>query len=180
MKNPVLYVFIFLLLPLHLSGQDTLKLSGNRFLPDYLKVQFAGNIGFISIGTGYSFLHSTLQTSLFYSYIPKGIEDTNISTVSLKNSFAFLNVNIKPDYRISTYLGIGLSYSGYRPIQTLLFVGARLYKSSHGIFKGKDIYFEVGTTGLYLNYIVNNADVKVSSIANYSIGMSFYFKDSKK
>jgi hypothetical protein len=180
MKKHVLYIIILLLLPLCLSGQDTLKLSGKRFLPDYMKVQFAGNIGFISIGTGYSFLHSRIQTSLFYSYIPKGIEDTNISTASLKNSFAFLNVDIKPDYRISTYLGVGVSYSGYRPIQTLMFAGARLYKGSHGIFKGKDIYFEVGTTGLYLNYIVKNESVSVNSILNYSIGMSFYFKESKK
>jgi hypothetical protein len=180
MRNLFLLILVVTVLPLQISGQDTLKLSANRFLPDYMKVQFAGNIGFISLGTGYSFLHSHLQTSLFYSYIPKGIEGENINTVSLKNSLSFLSLDMKPNYSISPYLGFGVAYSGFKPLQTLVYMGIRLYRSSHGFFKGEDVYFEVGTTGLYINYVVNNEAIKVNSILNYSIGMSFYFKDYKK
>jgi hypothetical protein len=36
-------------------SQKTDSLKYKKFIPDYAKLQFAGGIGFLSIGTGYTF-----------------------------------------------------------------------------------------------------------------------------
>jgi hypothetical protein len=180
MRNSLVSLLFLIILPLPLEAQDTLKTQHASLLPDYVKVQFAGNIGFISVGAGYSIFHSRLQTTLFYSYIPKSIGGAIINTVSWKNSFLIFNANIKSTYKISPYLGMSLAYSGYTPIQVLPHLGIRLGKNSHGVLRSKDIYLEVGTSGLYLNYYINNKDVRIYPLLNFSIGTTLFFNQHSK
>jgi hypothetical protein len=41
--------------------------------PDHIKVQYAGGIGFISIGAGYSTKNQKLEGDLSYGYLPKSV-----------------------------------------------------------------------------------------------------------
>ncbi|MCK5029563.1 MAG: hypothetical protein KAR57_08010, partial [Bacteroidales bacterium] len=45
--------------------------SYKKFLPDYVKLQFAGGIGFLSTGIGYTFFDHRLDVSFFYGYVPE-------------------------------------------------------------------------------------------------------------
>ena len=61
MKRLTFTVIILLLSVPVFAGVDSL-------LPDYLKIQYAGNIGFISLGTGYSFFSDKINMDVFYGY----------------------------------------------------------------------------------------------------------------
>jgi len=47
------------------TGQRTDSVKYKRFLPDYVKMQFAGGIGFLSPGVGYSFFKQRFEVSCF-------------------------------------------------------------------------------------------------------------------
>ena len=65
-----------------LENNDSTKYK--IFLPDYVKLQFAGGIGFLSTGVGYTFLNRKLDISLFYGYTPKYFTSDDLHSVSLQ------------------------------------------------------------------------------------------------
>jgi len=77
-------------------------------IPDYLKLQYAGNIGYGSIGIGYFWQKDHAQTEIFYGFVPSWAGGNNIRTVAIKNManlFVFRpgsNILIKQQVGFST------------------------------------------------------------------------------
>ena len=61
-------IFFLLVKPETISAQ---KKSSNISPPDHLMIQYAGGIGFMSIGAGYSNKNQKLEADFYYGYLPK-------------------------------------------------------------------------------------------------------------
>ncbi|RLD61057.1 MAG: hypothetical protein DRJ01_08580, partial [Bacteroidetes bacterium] len=67
----ILLIFISILFfTINESYSQKLKITDSvnykKFLPDYVKLQFAGGIGFLSIGVGYTFWDDKIDITGFY------------------------------------------------------------------------------------------------------------------
>lgn len=91
-------VAIICLLPLPLSAQE----SPNRYdrrvhryrkhwealIPTHTKIQFAGNMGLISLGTGWDYgKHNQWETDLFFGVLPKYESQRTKFTFTLKQNY---------------------------------------------------------------------------------------------
>lgn len=154
-------------------------------LPHHAKIQFAGSIGFISVGAGYEFAKKKLQADVYYGYVPKGIGGINIHSVTgkltwlpvsmKKNDFKFdllttgflVNYAFGKQYEISRE---SFSYYGFPTAAHLaLFVGGGITKNKVGL------YYELGTTDRDLISFASNVKggIKFYEIINIGIGARF-------
>lgn len=54
------------------------------YVPDHLKLQLAGNVGFVSPGVGYAFLGRRLETDAFFGWVPESIGGADILSLTGK------------------------------------------------------------------------------------------------
>lgn len=52
--------------------------------PDQLKLQFAGNVGFLSPGVGYAWLDRRLEADLLFGWVPRAVGGEDIISVTAK------------------------------------------------------------------------------------------------
>ena len=189
-------LFVALLLFHNAFAQDsTLMKDKAFFIPDYIKTQFAGNIGFLSVGFGYKFLNNHLYSELLYGYVPVSISKAEkIHTITIKNTFSILNKEIKL-ITLSPITGFTASfetgnnsflklpdkypkdYYSTNAFHFTLFIGALVHKDFNNskIINGADMYFELGTVDTYLWYAIISKEVKINKIFSSAIGINLYF-----
>jgi hypothetical protein len=128
------------------AQDSTLTKDKTWYLLDYAKVQFAGNIGFFSVGFGYQFLNNQLYSELLYDYVPASISKAEkIHTITIKNAFPIFTKKINK-ITLSPITGFTVSYEtgnnsflklpdkypkGYystNAFHTTLFIGAEIHK----------------------------------------------------
>jgi hypothetical protein len=91
---------IFILSFFSVSAQVEKK--PNNILPDHIKLQYAGGIGFIALGAGYESKKGKTEGDFFYGYLPKKIGGVEIHAITGKftwSPFKIINkgsVQIKP------------------------------------------------------------------------------------
>lgn len=61
--------------------------SRSRWIPDDAIVQYAGSIGFLSAGAGYSFARGRIETDILLGYLPKSIGGASIWTAALRSNW---------------------------------------------------------------------------------------------
>jgi hypothetical protein len=54
------------------------------YLPDQVKLQLAGNVGFVSPGLGYAFLDRRVESDVFLGWVPRAIAGTDVLSVTAK------------------------------------------------------------------------------------------------
>ncbi|MBU2552934.1 MAG: hypothetical protein KKF98_00645 [Bacteroidetes bacterium] len=164
------------------------------YIPQSFSIQYAGHIGFLSVGTGTQFFKGRLLTSLMYGYVPKSIGKTNIHLITLKN---VINLGKKSgaDLSFTPYLGHTLSYEtgnnsflrlpdkypkGYYTTNAFhftVFAGGKIHKdfSKLEVLHGIDFYTELGTVDTYLWYFIRSKEVALKDIVSAAIGINVYF-----
>jgi hypothetical protein len=179
-------------------AQDSTFVKENSkawFIPDYVKMQFAGNIGILSVGVGYELINDVLFTELLYGYVPASVSNAeNIHLITIKNTFPFLTRQFG-DFRFSPIVGFTTSLEtgnnsflilpdkyprGYylpSAIHFTLFVGASVHKDfkNSKIIKGADLYMEVGTVETYLWSAITSREVSLNDVFSTAIGINLYF-----
>jgi hypothetical protein len=166
------------------------------YVPKYVKVQFAGNIGLVSVGAGYQLFNKVLYTELLYGFVPESVSKSDeIHLISIKNTFPIFRKEIGKNFTISPIAGFATTYEiGTNSFTTLpsiypegyyvpnafhftLFGGAMVHKDfkESKMIKGADFYFEVGTVETYLWFAITSKEVSASDILSTSIGVNFYF-----
>jgi len=98
-----------MLFPDSIYANDTYR-NKQWYIPDYVKTQFAGNIGFFSIGTGYQFFEDKLQTDIFYGYVREKYSGIDIHHITHKNTCNPLRYDFSDEYILSPLL-LGLHFS---------------------------------------------------------------------
>lgn len=181
-------------------SQDSLKIGNeiaNPFIPDYVKFQFAGGIGFMSTGIGYSFVDQRLDVSYFYGYIPNYFTVDDLHSVSLQLTAKLLRINLNDEVEILP-LNFGWYihhtfgdefwlrtpdhypkgyYWWYPGGNAGIFVGGEIktkFLSGKTPASGVAFYTRVGTRGLYLASKFSNSTIPFYDILELGFGIAIY------
>lgn len=186
-----------LLISLNSIAQDaTLKDKKSWYVPDYASLQFAGNIGFLSIGAGYEIFDDVWYAELLYGYSPRSITAAESNhLITIKNTFPIFTKELSNSFSISPIAGIAITYDagnntftslpgqfpkGYyisNAIHLTIFGGFKVHKDfkNDKIFKGIDMYYELGTVESYLWYAITSSEFSMSDAFSSAIGVNLYF-----
>ena len=101
----ILFFCFFTLLSIAASGQEMTALSDGRrwYVPDHVKLQFAGNIGFMSGGPGYVSKNKTLETDILFGFLPKKYGGDALITLTAKITYSPWRVALKNDYYVAPF-----------------------------------------------------------------------------
>ena len=165
--------------------------------PSHIKLQYAGNIGYFSLGLGKQYLDNRLALEVFYGYARASKAGTKINTIALKNAYYWpANLSFIGPNNLNIYLGLNLFYAldvretnapgclrdddGYpcNSIHIMPYVGAEFINSS---FTTKSnilpdgVYWEIGVLDLFLvDYYHNRSYLSLKDIVNMSVGFKWY------
>ena len=162
--------------------------------PDHIKVQYAGGIGFISIGSGYSAKNQKLEGDLYYGYLPKGIGGISIHSLSGKVTWIPIHpVRIKK-YQVEPLMtglivnyNFGKQYFSFDPpyypyryysfptaIHSALFLGSRIGYNfpTQSYVKRISVYYEILSFDReILSFVSNTKSLKITDIVTLALGV---------
>src|SRR4249920_2771850 len=103
MKKAANYIVSALILvvanfPLYAQDSHTTDTERKWYYPDHVVVQFAGNIGLLAIGPGYSYLKDRLNSDLLYGFSPNSEPKTSINILTIKTSYRPWNLKLNENY----------------------------------------------------------------------------------
>lgn len=193
----IFIVPILLLFVNNFYAQEVISVKEKSwYVPDYVKTQFAGNIGLVSVGAGYQLFNKKLYSELLYGFVPEfASRADNIHLITIKNTFPIFrkeigkNLTIAPIAGFTTTLDIGTNSfttlpskypEGYyvpTAVHFTFFAGALVHKDfkEPKFFKGVDFYLEFGTVETYLWYVITSKEVSVFDVFSADVGVNFYF-----
>ena len=191
---------ILLLLSTLSFAQEKLPVEKSRkwYIPDHLKLQFAGNIGFMSGGPGYLSRNKTLETDVLFGFLPQKFGGDALVTLTAKTTYSPWRIPLKNSYYIVPFsLGFYLSYTfgpqfdskwpsyypaGYYWWATSFRPGAYIGgKVGRDIVvrkrkRGLELYYELGTYDLILiSYAQNPKYLSPGKIVNLALGVKMGF-----
>ena len=170
-----------------------------KIKPTITQVQYAGNLGLVSVGIGKTFCKENISSFLIYGYLPKNINGVEVHTVAWKaivdikkivwhgtftgytgitlmRCFANNAYTSLPDYYPKGY------YNDILPmaIHAAPLIGYSYSWSSHGKIKKNtsSIFVEVSTMDTYIKAYIDNRDKKAvdfDDIWSLGIGMRSFF-----
>ncbi|OFY48313.1 MAG: hypothetical protein A2W85_10085 [Bacteroidetes bacterium GWF2_41_31] len=166
-------------------------------LPDYVKLQYAGGIGFLSAGVGYTFVHQRIDATFFYGYVPNGIAIDDLSSLSLQFTAKLIRIRLSENYQLLPlnfgwfiHHTFGSDYwiklpSHYPPEyywwspgrNAGIFIGGELktkWLARKTPASGIAIYARIGTRGLYLASKVGNSSIPITDIIELGFGIALY------
>lgn len=173
------------------------KLEQNKpawYIPDYVKMQFAGNIGFLSFGVGYEIFENGWYSELLFGFVPESVSEVKkIHLITIKNTFPFFTKEVG-DFTLSPIYGFTASLEtgnnsflklpnkypdGYyitNAVHFTLFIGVSGHKNFVNLktIKGIDLYFELGTVETYLWYAITSKEVQLKEVFSSAIGVNIY------
>ncbi|WP_031527851.1 hypothetical protein [Dyadobacter crusticola] len=198
MKKLLLLCLLFA--QLNASGQSTDLSQPQRhwFLPDHVKLQFAGGTGFLSGGPGYISKNRTLETDFLFGYLPEEFGGDALITITGKTTYSPWSVPLRDSYYIKPFsAGIYLSYTfgpqfdwkwpSYYPkgyywwatsVRPGLYIGGKVGRDVTPRTRKRqvELYYELGTYDLLLiSYVQNTGFLKPGDILNLALGVKFGF-----
>lgn len=168
-----------------------------QLIPTQMIVQYAGNMGMMSIGMGWDYgKHKQWETNLLFGYLPKADSDRGKLTMTLKQNFLPWSMYLKHGWMLEPlscglYLNtvFGSEFWGnqpsrypdkyYEPLNTELrinvFLGQRITKivpaNRRKFLKSISAFYEVSTCDLYLRLAVMERKVSLWDILCLSVGL---------
>jgi hypothetical protein len=167
---------------------STVAYAQSKLIPKHITIQYAGSIGFVSTGPGYTNKNGKVDADFLFGYLPKSIGGDHIFTFTPKVSVNTRPVNIG---RVTTLrmlrVGVGLSFTFDKKYAVTLpdhypkgyywwSESLRINLNIGSILKVKNLefYYEFGTNELKLvSYIKNIESLSVVDIMHLGIGGRF-------
>lgn len=168
------------------------------YMPHYVPVQFAGNIGLFSLGLGYASNHDNYHINFLYGYVPSSVARAEIHTITAKNIFPLTRYGLKSNRTIIPYVGVGLTMEvggnsffrmpdhfpkGYydvpKNIHVIAYGGARLqqlFDDDFKILRGLEFYAETGSVDVYLWYKATSNQIKLHNIFSLALGVNILLR----
>jgi len=181
------------------SGNSDSTMAQHWLIPDYMKVQFAGNIGFLSLGPGYWYAGKRMELDIMYGYVPKSVGGI-LHSLTIKNTgMPFKSIQLGEQTKLDPLtLGIPVSYtfgkqfffvppkdqypSRYYDYSSALrigfFAGGKITQEfgPHYLIREAGLYYELGTYDLLIhNYIFNKDNLRFGDLFSLGIGMQIKF-----
>lgn len=199
MVSVILLILVILLSSGFAFGETVPEEAANRkslrFVPDIVSVQYAGNMGLVSVGLGYHSKSERNSVCFIYGYLPKSEHGVEVRTMAVKG---LVETNKRHPFKgvtTSNYAGLNFIFArtknthviwpdhypeGYyeqNAIHLAPIVGGKMdfdVKGNRYIDK-VGFFVEVGTLGYYMrDYIKTSNDrvMKFGDIWNVSAGFS--------
>lgn len=187
-----------LLIPFYISKAQEVTYEVNWYVPDHAKLQFAGNIGFLSIGAGYLHGRNKLETDLMVGFLPKSIGGDHIATITAKmtyfpikkvlsNKLNFYPISVGPyiSYSFGSQFDTFLPNEypeGYYWWATSMRFGAYIggkfeFNLSATNSKLLSFYYELGTYDLLvLSYALNREYLNIDDIFSLALGVKLQLR----
>lgn len=162
--------------------------------PDDTHLQWAGNIGFFSLGIGYRSFEEHWRTQLFYGYVPTSLGGVSIHTLSLKTGVYSQKLELTekvhwaPIYGgVQALVALGSNYfliipdrfrNYYWPsaLRIAPFLGTQIEKQvRHGIIRRYQVYVEMGTVDVIAMAYLNNDSLPFEGVMDIGLGMGIGF-----
>ena len=182
------------------NAQESSKTDSTQqcwLLPDYVKLQYAGGIGFLSAGVGYTFVDHRIDVSAFYGYVPTWFTVDDLHSVSLQFTAKLIRIKASENIEILP-LNIGWylhhtfgneywvklpdnypdEYYWWSPGRNAgIFIGGEIKTkllASKTPSSGMAFYIRAGTRGLYLSSKVGNSSIPITDIVELGFGIALY------
>lgn len=172
----------------------------NKLIPSYTKIQFAGGMGLVSVGTGWEYgKNRQWETDLLLGIIPKHSSKRTKVTFTLKQNFTPWRVPLRGRFALeplSTGLYLNTVFGGefwmknpdrypqgYYWFSTRLrihiFVGQRIRfdipEGRRWFLSAITAFYELSTCDLYVIQAVRNSYMKASDVLRLSFGLKCSF-----
>lgn len=189
---------MFLMLVLTTSARAGLPDSTRTipwYVPHFIPLQFAGNIGLLSTGMGYTSNKQNYELAILYGYVPASVALKNVHTITAKNVFPITRYGLKSNQMLVPYVGLGLSleiggnaflklpdhypekyYRFPKAVHVIGFAGVKLQHTFQApvlFFRGVDAYAETGTVDVYVWYKAISEHIKFHQIFSLALGINF-------
>jgi hypothetical protein len=168
-----------------------------RVLPTHIKAQYAGGMGFLSLGYGWDYGRKCQwETDMLVGVLPKGYADHTHITLTLKQNYIPWSIRccerfaIEP-FSCGLYLSIisGQDYWMHEPIRyphrdyyrfssrlrAFLYAGQRItcYTRGNSLLQSVTLYYELSANDLDIVSKCTNHSLKLSDITYFSAGLRF-------
>ncbi|GAL85697.1 hypothetical protein MYP_2926 [Sporocytophaga myxococcoides] len=189
-KKAFLLVFIFANSRSAFAADSTL-VRKYRLFPRVYTLQYAGNLGFLSGGLGYSLIKDKVRVGLFYGYVPKIFSTKAIHTIALKGTLnlfksragqdkLYIGTTFNMETGNNSFLKLPDKYpKGYYQTNAFhftIFTGVKSYFAVQDRkLKGVEPYIECGTVDTYLYYCLTEK-LSLLKILSLSAGLNLKFK----
>lgn len=172
----------------------------NKLIPSYTKIQFAGGMGLVSVGTGWEYgKNRQWETDLLLGIIPKHSSKRTKVTFTLKQNFTPWRVPLRGRFALeplSTGLYLNTVFGGefwmknpdrypqgYYWFSTRLrihiFVGQRIRfdipEGRRWFLSAITAFYELSTCDLYVIQAVRNSYMKAGDVLRLSFGLKCNF-----
>lgn len=159
-----------------------------------MRLQYAGQAGLLSLGTGYAWWHRRVEVSANYGYVPALVADRRVHVVSQRNSFSLGSLRLQRRFALEPLLSgvaanvsLGNNYQLFLPkaqrdyywpdaLYFWFFTGSRVQYLSlqPKAFRAIGTQVEVGTINQYLKSYLENQNVDLGDILSLSISAQLY------
>jgi hypothetical protein len=176
--------------PLHASILG----SSSPLLPDFIRMQYAGQAGMLSLGSGYSWWHRHAEVSANYGYVPLKVADRRVHVLSERNAFSPGALSLGKSLALEPVVAgvtanvtLGNRYQLFLPkaqrdyywpdaLYFWFFAGPRIayLPSRPFLFKGIGAQIEAGTINQYIRSYRNNRDVELGDILSLALSAQIY------
>ena len=155
--------------------------------PNYVNLQYAGNLGLASVGFGYISENEKHNFGASYGYLPSSINSVEVHTISAKGTFNFRRHKLSKSTFVNGYAGTNLLFSitdntylkfpGYYPsdyyfanaVHLAPFLGLKIGSRKN---ISKFSYVELGTVDYYLINHIKYRRSQFSDCLNLCMGIT--------
>jgi hypothetical protein len=172
----------------------------NWLLPDFVTLQYAGSIGFVSLGTGYATLQDRINIEVLFGVVPRFTGSEPMETITMKFTGSIIRTRLNEKITL-TPLTAGL-YFCYTPgkefssdlpswypdgyywwseaVRVNIFIGGNIAGVTNKLGRPRKIsaYYEIGTNEIKLvSYVQNGQTLSFWSILHAGVGVKYYFAE---
>lgn len=157
--------------------------------PDYVNMQYAGNLGLGAVGISYNSVDGKKNYGLSYGYLPSSVNHVEVHTISAKATISLYNLKITNSSFLNGYLGSNLIYSitdnthlkfpGYYPANYYItnalhlapFIGVKAGTTTRKKITNF-LFFELGIIDHFLINSIRYEDISITDHLNLCMGIS--------
>lgn len=175
------------------EGRKSSTTFREKVMPRFMKAQFAGSIGAVSIGIGWNYGRDHWETDFIAGLVPRN-SDHAMLTLTLKQNYLPWKINLGKNFMCEPLTcGIFLNTlldndfwvknpdkypSGYYTFSTKMrihvFTGQRVtykFKRQDKFVKAVSLFYEINTADLYLINAITNSYIKPKDFLSLAIGI---------
>jgi hypothetical protein len=176
--------------------------SRKWFVPDFITAQYAGSIGFVSGGTGYTIFREKAAVELLVGVVPGFVDSAPLETITLKFTGSVINIKLSERFSVTPLTaGVffcytpGREYSSDLPswypdgyywwseaVRVNIFVGGHVDVFTNRLGRPRQLrgYYEIGTNEIKLvSYVQNTDALTLWNILHAGIGVRYFFSGQR-